>query len=55
MYPYLHLQESQFSFTPDSGVLAPLSTAQVSVLFKPLTCQRLETVLEVEVVNGKGR
>ncbi|KAM5157372.1 deleted in lung and esophageal cancer protein 1 [Mantella aurantiaca] len=47
-------EESQFSMSPDSGVLAPLGTAQVSVLFKPLTCQRLKTVLELEVDNGKG-
>ncbi|KAG9476528.1 hypothetical protein GDO78_003199 [Eleutherodactylus coqui] len=38
----------------ESGVLPPLSTADVSVVFNPLTCQRLETVLELEVENGEG-
>ncbi|XP_068092036.1 deleted in lung and esophageal cancer protein 1 isoform X2 [Hyperolius riggenbachi] len=47
-------EESQLSVTPDSGVLVPLGTAQVSVFFKPLTCQRLKTVLELEVENGEG-
>ncbi|XP_018408981.1 PREDICTED: deleted in lung and esophageal cancer protein 1 [Nanorana parkeri] len=48
------VEDSQFSITPDSGVLAPLCTAQVSVLFKPLTCQRLNTVLELKVENSEG-
>ncbi|KAM9308186.1 deleted in lung and esophageal cancer protein 1 [Gastrophryne carolinensis] len=47
-------EKSQFSFTPDSGVLAPLGTAQVSVLFNPISCQRLRTVLELQVENGDG-
>ncbi|XP_077347356.1 deleted in lung and esophageal cancer protein 1 [Lithobates pipiens] len=47
-------EESQLFLAPDCGVLAPLGTAQVSVLFKPLTCQRLRTVLELEVENGEG-
>ncbi|XP_075683446.1 deleted in lung and esophageal cancer protein 1 isoform X2 [Rhinoderma darwinii] len=46
--------ESRFSVSPESGVLSPLGTAEVSVVFKPLTCQRLETVLELEVENGEG-
>ncbi|XP_075068288.1 deleted in lung and esophageal cancer protein 1 isoform X2 [Mixophyes fleayi] len=47
-------EDSQFSISPESGVLQPLGTARLSVLFKPLTCQRLETVLELEVENGEG-
>nr|DBA25051.1 TPA: hypothetical protein GDO54_012624 [Pyxicephalus adspersus] len=47
-------EESPFFITPSSGMLAPLGTAQVSVLFKPLTCQRLKTVLELNVENGEG-
>ncbi|XP_056375657.1 deleted in lung and esophageal cancer protein 1 isoform X2 [Hyla sarda] len=47
-------EESSFSFSPESGALPPLGTAEVSVVFKPLSCQRLETVLELEVENGEG-
>ncbi|KAM4689079.1 deleted in lung and esophageal cancer protein 1 [Discoglossus pictus] len=47
-------EESQFSIHPESGKLLPLGSAKVSVLFKPLVCQRLQTVLELEVENGEG-
>ncbi|XP_063777866.1 deleted in lung and esophageal cancer protein 1 isoform X2 [Pseudophryne corroboree] len=47
-------EESQFYFSPESGELQPLGTAHMSVIFKPLCCQRLETVLELEVENSDG-
>ncbi|XP_072009945.1 deleted in lung and esophageal cancer protein 1 isoform X1 [Engystomops pustulosus] len=47
-------EESRFWVSPESGVLPPLSIAEVSVIFKPLACQRLETVLELQVENGEG-
>ncbi|KAM4705192.1 deleted in lung and esophageal cancer protein 1 [Rhinophrynus dorsalis] len=47
-------EESQFSIHPDSGELLPLAKAVLSVLFKPMTCQRLKTVLELQVENAKG-
>ncbi|XP_073437582.1 deleted in lung and esophageal cancer protein 1 isoform X2 [Dendrobates tinctorius] len=47
-------EKSRFSISPESGVLPPLGTREVSVLFKPSMCQRLETVLELEVENGEG-
>ncbi|KAM3927972.1 deleted in lung and esophageal cancer protein 1 [Leptodactylus fuscus] len=47
-------EESKFSISPESGVLAPLGTAEVSVVFNPDICQRMETVLELEVENGEG-
>ncbi|MEE6467413.1 hypothetical protein FKM82_007232 [Ascaphus truei] len=46
-------ETSQFSIHPASGELLPLGTAKVSVLFTPLVCQRLQTVLELEVENGQ--
>ncbi|KAM4027399.1 deleted in lung and esophageal cancer protein 1 [Anomaloglossus baeobatrachus] len=47
-------EESRFSISPESGVLPPLGTREVSVIFNPLMCQRLETVLELDVENGDG-
>ncbi|XP_044150166.1 deleted in lung and esophageal cancer protein 1 isoform X2 [Bufo gargarizans] len=47
-------EESSFSISPESGVLPPLGTVDVSVTFNPLYCQRMETVLELEVENGEG-
>ncbi|XP_069814928.1 deleted in lung and esophageal cancer protein 1 isoform X2 [Dendropsophus ebraccatus] len=47
-------EESSFSLSPEGGVLPPLGSAELSVAFKPLACQRLETVLELEVENGAG-
>ncbi|XP_069503787.1 deleted in lung and esophageal cancer protein 1 isoform X2 [Ambystoma mexicanum] len=45
---------SQFSVHPPCGELTPLGSETVSVLFKALSCQRLQTVLELEVENGDG-
>ncbi|XP_029442886.1 deleted in lung and esophageal cancer protein 1 [Rhinatrema bivittatum] len=44
---------SQFTITPSSGELLPLSSATVSVLFYPLIRQHLHTVLELEIENGE--
>ncbi|XP_053323585.1 deleted in lung and esophageal cancer protein 1 [Spea bombifrons] len=46
-------EESQFCITPNGGELPPLSTTQVTVVFQPRVCQKLETVLELEVEHGE--
>nr|XP_033787629.1 deleted in lung and esophageal cancer protein 1 isoform X2 [Geotrypetes seraphini] len=45
--------KSQFKINPSSGELPPLSSVQVSVLFNPLWCQSLHTVLELAIENGE--
>ncbi|KAE8595383.1 hypothetical protein XENTR_v10015717 [Xenopus tropicalis] len=47
-------QESQFLIEPNNGELLPLGQAKLALMFQPLTCQRLETVLEFQVENGEG-
>ncbi|XP_074013742.1 deleted in lung and esophageal cancer protein 1 [Numenius arquata] len=45
---------SPFTFQPSAGEIPPLGTCSVSVQFTSLLCQRLQTVLELEVENGEG-
>uniref|UniRef100_A0A8C3XXP0 DLEC1 cilia and flagella associated protein n=1 Tax=Catharus ustulatus TaxID=91951 RepID=A0A8C3XXP0_CATUS len=45
---------SSFTIQPSAGEIAPLSLCRVSVQFTALQCQRLQTVLELEVENGEG-
>nr|XP_056713113.1 deleted in lung and esophageal cancer protein 1 [Euleptes europaea] len=45
---------SPFTIEPPSGELGPLSNCTVTVLFRAYVCQSLQTVLELEVENGKG-
>ncbi|XP_067386498.1 deleted in lung and esophageal cancer protein 1-like [Emydura macquarii macquarii] len=45
---------SPFTIQPSDGELPPLGKCSVSVLFKALLCQRLQTVLELAVKNGEG-
>ncbi|NXV12098.1 DLEC1 protein, partial [Cepphus grylle] len=45
---------SPFTIQPSSGEIRPLGTCNVSVQFTSLLCQRLQTVLELEVENGEG-
>uniref|UniRef100_A0A8C0UHG9 DLEC1 cilia and flagella associated protein n=1 Tax=Cyanistes caeruleus TaxID=156563 RepID=A0A8C0UHG9_CYACU len=45
---------STFSIQPSAGEIPPLGLCRVSVQFTALQCQRLQTVLELEVENGKG-
>ncbi|XP_058689801.1 deleted in lung and esophageal cancer protein 1 [Poecile atricapillus] len=45
---------SPFSIQPSAGEIPPLGLCRVSVQFTSLQCQRLQTVLELEVENGKG-
>nr|XP_028605453.1 deleted in lung and esophageal cancer protein 1 isoform X1 [Podarcis muralis] len=47
-------ETSPFKFQPRSGELYPLGKCKVSVLFTSYMCQRLKTVLEMEVENGVG-
>ncbi|XP_030345448.1 deleted in lung and esophageal cancer protein 1 isoform X2 [Strigops habroptila] len=46
---------SPFTIQPSAGVIPPLGICSVSVQFTSLQCQRLHTVLELEVENGEGR
>ncbi|XP_064278685.1 deleted in lung and esophageal cancer protein 1 isoform X1 [Passer domesticus] len=45
---------STFTIQPSSGEIPPLGLCTVSVHFTALQCQRLQTVLELEVENGEG-
>ncbi|KFP20300.1 Deleted in lung and esophageal cancer protein 1, partial [Egretta garzetta] len=45
---------SLFTIQPSAGEIPPLGTCSVSVQFTSLLCQRLQTVLELEVENGEG-
>ncbi|XP_062982585.1 deleted in lung and esophageal cancer protein 1 [Elgaria multicarinata webbii] len=47
-------EASPFRVQPPSGELYPLGKCCVSVLFTSYVCQRLQTVLEMEVENGVG-
>ncbi|KAF4800195.1 Deleted in lung and esophageal cancer protein 1 [Turdus rufiventris] len=44
---------SSFTIQPSAGEIPPLSLCTVSVQFTSLQCQRLQTVLELEVENGE--
>ncbi|XP_064495177.1 deleted in lung and esophageal cancer protein 1 isoform X1 [Pseudopipra pipra] len=45
---------SPFTIRPSAGEIPPLGVCRVSVQFTSLRCQRLQTVLELEVENGEG-
>ncbi|KFP85884.1 Deleted in lung and esophageal cancer protein 1, partial [Acanthisitta chloris] len=45
---------SPFTIQPSAGEIPPLGICIVSVQFTSLKCQRLQTVLELEVENGEG-
>ncbi|XP_050174135.1 deleted in lung and esophageal cancer protein 1 [Myiozetetes cayanensis] len=45
---------SPFTIQPPGGEIPPLGGCSVSVQFTSLQCQRLQTVLELEVENGEG-
>ncbi|NXT69954.1 DLEC1 protein, partial [Chaetops frenatus] len=45
---------SPFTIQPSAGEIPPLGLCRVSVQFTSLQCQRLQTVLELEVENGEG-
>ncbi|NXK88434.1 DLEC1 protein, partial [Formicarius rufipectus] len=45
---------SPFTIQPSAGEIRPLGICSVSVQFTSLQCQRLHTVLELEVENGEG-
>ncbi|KFV08281.1 Deleted in lung and esophageal cancer protein 1, partial [Tauraco erythrolophus] len=45
---------SPFTIQPSTGEIPPLGICSVSVQFTSLLCQRLQTVLELEVENGEG-
>ncbi|XP_012885751.1 PREDICTED: deleted in lung and esophageal cancer protein 1 [Dipodomys ordii] len=45
-------EESPFAIEPSSGQLAPLGECSVTISLDTSHCQRLQTVLELEVENG---
>ncbi|NXY53891.1 DLEC1 protein, partial [Callaeas wilsoni] len=45
---------SPFTIQPSAGEIPPLGLCRVSVQFTSLQCQRLQTVLELEVENAEG-
>ncbi|NXC46130.1 DLEC1 protein, partial [Penelope pileata] len=45
---------SPFTIQPSAGEIPPLGTCSVSVQFMSLLCQRLHTILDLEVENGEG-
>uniref|UniRef100_A0A8B9CT20 DLEC1 cilia and flagella associated protein n=1 Tax=Anser brachyrhynchus TaxID=132585 RepID=A0A8B9CT20_9AVES len=45
---------SPFTIQPSAGEIPPLGTCSVSVQFTSVLCQRLQTILELEVENGEG-
>ncbi|NXW63879.1 DLEC1 protein, partial [Eurystomus gularis] len=45
---------SPFTIQPSAGEIPPLGICSVSVQFTSSLCQRLQTVLELEVENGEG-
>ncbi|NXD77470.1 DLEC1 protein, partial [Halcyon senegalensis] len=45
---------SPFTIHPSAGEIPPLGVCSVAVQFTSLLCQRLQTVLELEVANGEG-
>uniref|UniRef100_A0A663EY65 DLEC1 cilia and flagella associated protein n=1 Tax=Aquila chrysaetos chrysaetos TaxID=223781 RepID=A0A663EY65_AQUCH len=45
---------SPFTIQPSAGEIPPLGICSVSVQFTSLLCQRVQTVLELEVENGEG-
>ncbi|KAJ0059524.1 hypothetical protein NL108_001875, partial [Boleophthalmus pectinirostris] len=47
-------RETQISVEPNRGILPPLSSGVVDVVFRPFFCQQLQTELELNVENGTG-
>ncbi|XP_039645855.1 deleted in lung and esophageal cancer protein 1 isoform X1 [Perca fluviatilis] len=47
-------EDTQILVEPHRGVLPPLASCSVDVLFRPQFCQRYETELELTVENGTG-
>uniref|UniRef100_A0A8B9SFV6 DLEC1 cilia and flagella associated protein n=1 Tax=Anas platyrhynchos TaxID=8839 RepID=A0A8B9SFV6_ANAPL len=45
---------SPFTIQPSAGEIPPLGSCCVSVQFTSVLCQRLQTILELEVENGEG-
>lgn len=53
--PSLVSQVSSFAIQPSAEEIPPLGTCTVSVQYTSLLCQRLHTVLELEIENGERR
>ena len=46
---------SEFQFSPQSGELGAFQKVNVRVLFTPLTCRRVRSVLECDVLGNQPR
>ncbi|XP_028403887.1 deleted in lung and esophageal cancer protein 1-like isoform X2 [Dendronephthya gigantea] len=44
---------SEFQFSPHHGVLGPFQRVDVEVVFKPLTCRRVRSVFQCDVVGSE--
>ncbi|KAJ8279540.1 hypothetical protein COCON_G00066060 [Conger conger] len=48
------ISKTQIIIEPHSGVLPPLASCCIAVLFRPVACQHFQTILELAVENGTG-
>jgi hypothetical protein len=55
LFPLHRPQVSPFDIEPFCGQLLPLGECRVTITLEASQCQRLQTVLELEVENGSGR
>lgn len=44
----------QVAIKPSKGVLSPLESCNVDLVFRALYCQSFESVLQLTVLNGTG-
>ncbi|KAJ8375005.1 hypothetical protein SKAU_G00055850 [Synaphobranchus kaupii] len=51
---HVKTSDTQIIIEPHSGVLPPLGSCCVDVLFRPVACQHFEIILELAVENGTG-
>ncbi|TSK98411.1 Deleted in lung and esophageal cancer protein 1 [Bagarius yarrelli] len=48
------VDQGQVSVKPSQGVLPPMSSCSVNMLFRAMCCQSFESVLQLAVLNGTG-
>ena len=46
---------SEFQFNPQHGELGPFQQVDVRVVFSPLTCRRVRSVLQCDVLGNQPR
>ncbi|XP_034145187.1 deleted in lung and esophageal cancer protein 1 [Esox lucius] len=49
-----HSHTSEITVDPCRGVLPPLASCNVDILFRPRACQHFTTILDLSVENGQG-